>query len=314
MRSRNTIAVLALSLALSVAVVVPTAAAGPITAASTPSASLASPVTTAASVTTASSNTGDFVSDLADGVGLPPSKGTSGVEQVKSQQDSRASLGLFSTNTLSSAALLAGAVPLEGYLTSGIVPRAVPIGERPYANAALVRGLVDITGVRMFRLAGDPTMYDHPVGQAQLSMAYLDQYRLTRLPAYLRLAKVNAQRLVDRRVESRGGWYYPYDFDFAVHGDTTETLTAPWYSGMAQGLALSAFTRLFQATGDPAWKTAADATYASLDNTPVEGEPFGSWVSSVEVLISPNVNLEVATRIGVIRKVSACAWLGAEKL
>ena len=69
---------------------------------------------------------------------------------------------------------------------------------------------------------------------------------------------------------------------------------------MAQGLALSAFTRLFQATGDPAWKTAADATYASLDNTPVEGEPFGSWVSATGDLwleLYPRWPVEMSERV-----------------
>jgi len=191
-------------------------------------------------------------------------------------------------------------MPLEAYNLSGVVQRAVLDGDRPYENAPIVRGITDSTGVRMYLLPGDPTLYDHPVGQAQMSLAYLDNYRLTGLPAYLRLAKANAQRLVDRRVESRGGWFFPYDFDFAVYGDTTQTLTAPWYSGMAQGVALSAFTRLFQETGDPAWKTAADATYASLDTAPVEGEPFGSWVSSTGDLwleLYPRWPVETSERV-----------------
>ncbi len=294
-------------LALCLAVVVPTAVAGPTSAtAATPIRSAASapsaPSTATASVslapssTRAASTTDDFASDLENGVGLPPSKGKSGVDQLKRQQDSRGTLGLFSSST----ALSDGAMPLEAYKLSGVVQRAVLDGERPYENAPIVKGITDSTGVRMFLLPGDPTMYDHPVGQAQLSMAYLDHYRLTGLPSYLRLAKANAQRLVDRRVESRGGWYFPYDFDFAVYGDTSETLTAPWYSGMAQGVALSAFTRLYQATGDPAWKTAADATYASLDTAPVEGEPFGSWVSSTGDLwleLYPRWPVETSERV-----------------
>jgi len=49
---------------------------------------------------------------------------------------------------------------------------------------------------------------------------------------------------------------------------------------MAQGLALSTFTRLYQVTSDPAWLAAAHATYASLNTGPVSGQPFGTWVSS----------------------------------
>jgi hypothetical protein len=132
----------------------------------------------------------------------------------------------------------------------------------------------------MFQLAGNPTLFNHPVGQAQLSLGYLDNYRRTGNASYLARAKANAQRLIDRRVESRDGWYFPYDFDFAVHGDLTQTLKAPWYSAMAEGQALSAFTRLFEVTGDPAWKAAADATFATLDADPVVDQPFVSWVSA----------------------------------
>ncbi len=294
MPSRNTVAATVLALAL--AVVIPTAV-GPASAAmSTPA--MSTPAASLPSVGTAASPTSDgFASDLEGGTALPPSRGTSGVEQAKAAQDSRAAtFRLFSLGSSS----IAEAVPLEPYNLSGIVQRALPVGQRPYDNTPLVRGLVDATGVRMYLLPGDPTMYNHPVGQAQLAMAYLDQFRLTGSSVYLRRAAANAQRLVDRRVESRGGWYVPYDFDFAVYGDTSQALTAPWYSGMAQGVALSAFTRLYQATKDPVWKAAADATFASLNTGPVEGEPFGSWVSSTGDLwleLYPRWPVETSERV-----------------
>jgi hypothetical protein len=216
--------------------------------------------------------TDDFSSDLDEGVGLPPSRGTTGVQRLKQTQDARSA----ARQSLAPPV----AVPLATFHVSGIVQRPLPVGQRPYENGPIPSGLTDSSGVRMFRLAGNPTVYNHPVGQANLSIAYLDNYRRTGNTTYLRRAQANAQRLIDRRVESRGGWYFPYDFDFAVHGDTTQTLKAPWYSGMAQGVALSAFTRLYQVTHDPAWKAAADATFASLDTGPVSGEPFGSWVTS----------------------------------
>ena len=279
------------ALALALAVVVPTT--GPASAAPTPSASTAS---LASSGTNAPSSTDDVVSDLDNGTGLPPSRGKSGVEQLKKAQDSWAVGRPFSFATPSALA----ALPLTTYNVSGTIQRALPVGQRPYDNLPLVRGVADSSGVRMFLIAGDPTQYNHPVGQASLAMAYLDHYRLTGSSTYLRRAVANAQRLVDRRVESRGGWYYPYDFDFAVHGDTSQAMTAPWYSGMAQGMALSAFTRLYQATKNPAWLAAADATYASLDSSPVEGEPFGSWVSATGDLwleLYPRWPVETSERV-----------------
>jgi hypothetical protein len=280
MTSRRSITVFIL--AASLVALVPAAAAGPAVATPTRSASVGTSVwPTSSSLATSPdptspSATGDFVSDLDGGTALPPSKGNAGVEQLKKAHDSRGTL----RRSIASASPAVAAVPLPTYRLSGIVQRPLPVGRRPYDNSSLYPGITDSSGVRMFRLAGDPALYNHPVGQAQVSMAYLYHYGLTGRADYLRLAEANAQRLVDRRVESRGGWYFPYDFDFAVHGDTTQTLKAPWYSGMAQGQALSAFTRLFQVTQNPVWKAAADATYASLDNGPVQGEPFGSWVSS----------------------------------
>ena len=273
MSSRGSIS--AFILAFTLAVVVPGAATGPASAAPKRSAPLVSLVSLVSAGTNQTSTTDDFMSDLDNGTGLPPSRGTSGVEQLKKTQDSRGT-----ATTLRSTAATVPAVPLAPFHISGIVQRAVPVGQRPYENGPIPNGLVDSTGVRMFKLAGDPTVYNHPVGQANLAIALLDNYRRTGNTTYLRRAEANAQRLIDRRVESRDGWYYPYDFDFAVLGDTTQTLKAPWYSGMAQGVALSAFTRLYQVTKDPAWKDAADATFASLNTGPVSGEPFGSWVST----------------------------------
>jgi len=41
-------------------------------------------------------------------------------------------------------------------------------------------------------------------------------------------------------------------------------LRAPWYSGMAQGLAISLFSRLSVVTGEARWRQAATATFDSL--------------------------------------------------
>lgn len=177
---------------------------------------------------------------------------------------------------------LPGDPPITGFVKSGATLVPVAVGVRPYEDSKVTAktgfGVRDSTGVRMFSFAGETKQWNHPVGQAQYALVNLNSYRLTKDPAYLTIASKNAQRLVDQRVESGGAWYYPYDFDFAVHGDTTQTLQAPWYSAMAQGQALSVFVRLFEVTGDAAWKTAADATYATLRQTPEGTAPFASRV------------------------------------
>lgn len=139
-------------------------------------------------------------------------------------------------------------------------------------------GPTDVYGVRVFVLNG--ITYQHPVGQAQLALALLRTYRLNHDVRYLTRAIRNAQRLVDVRVEAAGAWFYPYGFNFAVYGDTARMLRAPWFSALAQAQALSAFTRLFNVTGDPAWMVAADATFASLIAEPVVDQPWVSWVDA----------------------------------
>jgi hypothetical protein len=56
-------------------------------------------------------------------------------------------------------------------------------------------------------------------------------------------------------------------------------MQAPWYSGLAQGFALSLFTRLYELTGDDVYKTAAQTTFASFL---VAGPLQSPWVADVD--------------------------------
>jgi hypothetical protein len=160
----------------------------------------------------------------------------------------------------------------------------VPSSWWPYRRDSpipLGQGPRDAANVRMYSIGG--TLYDHPVLQAQDGLASTESYRVTNNAAYLNQALADATRLVDKRVESRGAWFYPYPFDFALHGDPNDVITTPWFSAMAQGQALSLFIRLHDATGDEQWLTAARMTLASLDLPPVPSDPsvpFVSWVDT----------------------------------
>lgn len=265
-------------LAVAVGGALPTAAsAAPSAAAAAPSALQPAQVAAAADPRPVT----DEVSDLEQGTVLPPAL------KVAERKTRHAQTGKTRPEFLDGASGTGTPEPgalITGYRTSGIVPPALPVGKRPYDDLAVVPkagdGMVDEQGVRMFRLASTGEVYNHPVGQSQYAIRNANSYRLTKDPVYLERAVANAQRLVDTRVESGGGWYYPYDFDFAVHNDTTMTLKAPWYSGMAQGQALSAFVRVYQATQDPVWLEAAQATARTLLSAPVENQPFASWVDS----------------------------------
>nr|WP_269205371.1 D-glucuronyl C5-epimerase family protein [Motilibacter aurantiacus] len=73
--------------------------------------------------------------------------------------------------------------------------------------------------------------------------------------------------------------FFPFDYDFPLHaGKVDETMHAPWFSAMAQGMALGLFVRLHRATQDARWREAADATFASFVLPPSDSRP---WVVHV---------------------------------
>lgn len=137
-------------------------------------------------------------------------------------------------------------------------------------------GTRDADGVFIYR-APDGKWYDHPVGQAQYVVNMLRNYRLRPDAEYLDLAIANADRLLDRSVAYGGGIFFPYPFDWGLHG--RGTLEAPWYSGMAQGIALAGFVRLYEITGEARWLDAAHRTFASFLVPRQAGKP---WVTAVE--------------------------------
>jgi len=94
-----------------------------------------------------------------------------------------------------------------------------------------------------------------------------------------------AERLTDAYVETatefEDGLFFPYEFDFNVHGNTRYKLQDPWYSGMAQGLTLGTFARLHHLTGRDRYAQLAERTYRSLTNVrkPRSNDP---WVSMID--------------------------------
>lgn len=172
----------------------------------------------------------------------------------------------------------ASAIPFQ-FVYHAFAVRELPVEISPYYRSTPVplvdTGYHDSKGVRMFYRDGK--LYDHPVAQAQYGIQLLESYRLTGNTTYLARAREQAQRLWDRRVVRSNAWFYPYPFSFQLHG-TADIYNPPWYSMMAQGQALSLFTRLHKVTGATAWRTAADATFASFLLPPAAGQPWGVYV------------------------------------
>jgi D-glucuronyl C5-epimerase C-terminus len=157
------------------------------------------------------------------------------------------------------------------FKTSGYRLFAIPAAARPYAGARAPRVDAkphDSTGVRKIVYGG--RTYDQPVAQAQWGIANLNSYAATKDAFYLRRAVAQAQQIIAARVAvntSQGAaWFIKYPFDFHLHSGTAFTEKAPWYSAMAQGLAISLFTRLVAANPARAahWRTAAGAAYRAF--------------------------------------------------
>jgi putative cell wall-binding protein len=166
----------------------------------------------------------------------------------------------------------------HAFRTDGYLIQPVPAEWLAFNSSSLlaIYGTRDSTGALLYPHT-DGNWYDHPVGQAQYVVNMLRNYRLQPDQVYLDLALANANRLLERAVEHQGAIFFPYPFDFVLHG--RGTMGAPWYSAMAQGIALSGFVRLHEVTGDPKWLQAATKTFASFM---VQRQPGKPWVTAVE--------------------------------
>ncbi|HEX5740907.1 MAG TPA: D-glucuronyl C5-epimerase family protein [Pilimelia sp.] len=159
--------------------------------------------------------------------------------------------------------------------------RTLSAAELPYATTAAgpLRGAetYDAHGVVMRSVDG--VSYDHPVLQAQWIITRLASFGHNRDPAYLRGAELHAARLLHNAVRARGALYLPYPFDWPLHFDRADMMVAPWYSAMAQGQALSAFTRLHAVTGAARYRAAAEGLFASFRNLRAR---TGPWTVDVD--------------------------------
>lgn len=121
----------------------------------------------------------------------------------------------------------------------------------------------DKNGIEVFSYKG--SNYYHPVRMAQRSLQFLNSYRLTKNETFLTTSIKYAEKLFETGTIYMNCLIFPYHFDFPLHGFKNQTMRAPWYSAMAQGLALSLFSRLYSFTPDTKYKNWADLISNSLN-------------------------------------------------
>lgn len=134
----------------------------------------------------------------------------------------------------------------------------------------------DDEGVIMFRYSD--SLYYHPVNICHKSFALLDFFKRSNDSTYLIALEKNMRRLMTESVQYDNAVYLPYNFDYRVHGLNEASLPAPWYSGMAQGEALSLFVRTFSVTGDTTYLRFAEKLFASFARLRGESEPWTVFV------------------------------------
>ncbi|WP_314147571.1 D-glucuronyl C5-epimerase family protein [uncultured Leifsonia sp.] len=134
--------------------------------------------------------------------------------------------------------------------------------------------LVDDDGALIVHWPGYDDPVYHPVGFLNYTMNAIHAHDLTGDAEYLRRAIATATALRDGGTTVDGALWFAYPFEFAPHGEPALTMQAPWWSGMAQGQALSAFSRLYARTGDAMWRTAAEAVFATFTAVPASGGPW----------------------------------------
>jgi len=124
----------------------------------------------------------------------------------------------------------------------------------------------DADGVKLYPHNGKN--YYHPVIMAQWGLKLASAYNNTKKEEYIHLAGVQADKIMQQADFFNELPYFPYEFDFksgeyaGEHDDGV--MKAPWYSGMAQGQALSLFILLYDLKGEKKYLEYADNTFKTL--------------------------------------------------
>jgi len=135
--------------------------------------------------------------------------------------------------------------------------------------------LADEKGIALHVRNGDTTY--HPVVLAQYMLRYTNSYYLTQNQEYLDLADKYLNKLLeDAYYDTDSAPFFPYTFDFELHGDYSQVMKAPWFSAMAQGQALSAIVDMYEFTQDEKYRLIADNVYRSFKIRTVESK---YWVA-----------------------------------
>lgn len=118
----------------------------------------------------------------------------------------------------------------------------------------------------------------HPMRTARVMGQFLHGFWETGDERFLTKAGEMSEALVQEEiVESDGAYFIKYGFDYS---NSNWDLSAPWFSAMSQGVALSAHLRLWEFTNNQKHRDIADSIFQSFLNARMSNET--PWVSAVD--------------------------------
>lgn len=137
---------------------------------------------------------------------------------------------------------------------------------------------LDKDSIEQFVTAQKDTVY-HPVSMCHRAFQFIGTYVKNGDTLALRRAEQYATKLRELSHFHDGALFVAYHFDYKLHMKPELQLSAPFYSGMAQGEMLSVMTRLHHLTGKPEYLEWARQTFESLFRTQPLDTP---WVSRID--------------------------------
>ncbi len=117
----------------------------------------------------------------------------------------------------------------------------------------------DTNGIVLTEIDG--VYYYHPYTIIRRGLMYISGYYNTGDSAYLDLARTYSNKLLELATRANGGIYMKYNFNWRLHTPFSDFMMAPWYSGVAQGLALNFYSKYYEVTGDQYIKAIADSVF-----------------------------------------------------
>jgi len=137
-----------------------------------------------------------------------------------------------------------------------------------FTEKADYKGAYDSCGIPMLDYRGSIGLQYNPIAIAQYGLGNYNIFRRQSDPDRRRKFFLVADWLcshLERNSQGLSVWNHHFDWEYR------EPLKAPWYSGLAQGQAVSVLVRAYQESGEERYRSAAEGAMASFHTLVAEG-------------------------------------------